>query len=180
MTDSQMLAAAAPGNTAAVEDVYLRFGHRVYNFMRYRTGDADAQELTQMVFERVLGRWDRFDPAKGSLEVWLFTIARNILYDHYRRGGRAAFAGEDALAGQADPAATPEEAFLAQERRQALDRALEVLGERELTAVSLKYAGGLRNTEIARVMRLSEKHIGVILHRSLKKLRSVMEKEMEA
>lgn len=179
MHNSQLLATAgAPA--ADLEETYQRYGHRVYNFMRYRTGDDDAQELTQMVFERVLLHRHRYDPAKGNFEVWLFTIARNILNDHYRKGSRAAFAGEDALAGQADPAATPEERLLAGEQRRMLGRALEVLSRRELTVVSLKYAGGLRNTEIARVMRLSEKNAGVILHRSLKKLRNAMEKEMEA
>jgi RNA polymerase sigma-70 factor (ECF subfamily) len=63
------------------------------------------------------------------------------------------------------------------ERYRLFNHAMDKLTKRKHTAVSFKYAGGLRNTEIAAVMGTSEKNAGVILCRSLKKMRNIIEKE---
>jgi RNA polymerase sigma-70 factor (ECF subfamily) len=101
------------------------------------------------------------------------------LYDYYRRAGRADFTGLESLVDLASPEASPDNGLLAGEERLALKKALGTLKKRELTAVSLKYAGGLRNNEVAAVLGISEKNAGVILSRALKKLRTIMERKMK-
>ncbi len=49
--------------------------------------------------------------------------------------------------------------------------ALRVLDPRERDLVALKFAGGLSNAEIARVLRISESNAGTKLHRAIEKLR---------
>src|SRR5689334_22977521 len=57
----------------------------VYGFFAYRVPSvADAEDLTQRTFERALRAWSRFDPDRAPVRVWLLTIARNLLIDHYR------------------------------------------------------------------------------------------------
>jgi RNA polymerase sigma-70 factor (ECF subfamily) len=163
---------------ADIESLYLAYSSRVYNFMRYRVTDSYAEDLTQMVFERVLSRIKSYNPDKGSAEVWIFTIARNILYDHYRKARRMVCADGELKTNLPASDAAPETSLLAGEERAALKRALGTLNKRELTAVSLKYAGGLRNTEIADVLGISEKNAGVIICRALKKLKSALERKM--
>ena len=56
-------------------------------------------------------------------------------------------------------------------RRQAVRAALRELEPRERELVALKFAGGLQNVEIARVLGVSESNAGTRLHRVLLKLR---------
>jgi RNA polymerase sigma-70 factor (ECF subfamily) len=56
-------------------------------------------------------------------------------------------------------------------RRETVRAALATLDPREREIVALKFAGGLGNAEIAKVLRISESNAGTRLHRALEKLR---------
>src|SRR4051812_14747411 len=59
---------------------------RVYGFFAYRLDSrVDAEDLTQLTFERAFRAWDSFDPRKGSTKTWLLAVARNLLIDFSRR-----------------------------------------------------------------------------------------------
>ena len=45
----------------------------------------DAEDVVQEVLVRVWRSADRFDPGRGAVSTWLFTIARNVVIDHRRR-----------------------------------------------------------------------------------------------
>ncbi len=57
---------------------------------------------------------------------------------------------------------------------------LHHLDEQEQEVIALRYGAELSNQEIAEVMGLSPNHVGVLLHRTLKKLRQAMQIEEEA
>ena len=58
----------------------------VYGYFAYRAlPAADAEDLTQLTFERALRAWERFDPRRASVRTWLLAIARNAYIDHRRR-----------------------------------------------------------------------------------------------
>ena len=54
---------------------------------------------------------------------------------------------------------------------------MAMLSARERHLIALKYAAGLRNREIAGLFGKSERHTAVLLCRTLKKLRKILEKE---
>jgi len=57
----------------------------VYGFFAYRMRSrADAEDLTQLTFERALRSWSRYDPSRAAVATWLLVIARNLLIDHHR------------------------------------------------------------------------------------------------
>jgi RNA polymerase sigma-70 factor, ECF subfamily len=56
-------------------------------------------------------------------------------------------------------------------RRETVRAALESLDGRERDLIALKFAGGLSNAEIARVLGMSESNAGTRLHRTITKLR---------
>ena len=61
----------------------------VCGFFGYRLASREeAEDLTQLTFERALKAWARFDPDRASVRTWLLAIARNLLVDYYRRGSR--------------------------------------------------------------------------------------------
>ena len=66
---------------------------------------------------------------------------------------------------------TPEDEAELSLRREAVRAALGSLDGQERDLIALKFAGGLSNAEIARVLRMSESNVGTRLHRTITKLR---------
>ena len=56
---------------------------RVYRFLFYRVGGSKetAEDLTQDVFLKAFGAFEKYDP-EISKSSWIFTIARNHLINH--------------------------------------------------------------------------------------------------
>ena len=46
---------------------------------------GDAEDLTQDVFLKIYSNLSSFDTARGSLQVWITTMTRNLLVDNFRR-----------------------------------------------------------------------------------------------
>ncbi len=65
----------------------VRAHHRKVYALCYRfTGSGtDAEDLTQEVFLKIYANLTSFDVARGSLQVWITTLTRNLLVDHFRR-----------------------------------------------------------------------------------------------
>src|ERR1044072_1899656 len=59
---------------------------RVYNFFRYRLGDDQtAEDLTAETFEKAWRHRGRYRDDLASFSTWLFTIARRVATDHFRK-----------------------------------------------------------------------------------------------
>ena len=148
----------------------------VYGFLGYRVAArADAEDLTQLTFERALQAWGRFDPERASARTWLLAIARNILIDFYRRREKR---GETI-----DPDAEVEDAgaVVPMHDRPSLgvspdlERALGTLAERDRELVALRYGGDLTGAEIAEMTGLSLANVQQILSRSLRRMREELD-----
>src|SRR5512133_2257703 len=71
---------------ADFEEMYRIELPRVYNYFRYRVGDGPAAEdLTSETCEKAWrNRW-RYRRDLAAFSTWLFTIARRVGQDHYRK-----------------------------------------------------------------------------------------------
>jgi hypothetical protein len=78
---------AAPGAAATpLRALYRRYEGRLYGLGVRLLGDPGlAEELVQETFVRVWQGADRFDPARGSVRGLVFTIARRVAIDLWRR-----------------------------------------------------------------------------------------------
>jgi RNA polymerase sigma factor (sigma-70 family) len=177
MNDSDSAMSKMKSNELSREDIlrmYSEYAGSVYNFFFYSTGDREtAGDLVNDVFIKVLDKSGRYDFRKGSIKVWLFTIARNTLRDHLKskRRSRSWLTIDEAKEVPEPGYTSPEETLSRKDEVLALTHALESLNKRERSLVSLKYGAGLRNKELAAMLGLSEKNVGVILCRALSKLR---------
>ena len=155
------------------EAVYREYLPRVYNFFRYRMGDASlVEDLTSDVFEKAWRGRTRFRRDLGAFSTWLFTIARNTATDYFRRNERDI--PLEAVREQQDPVSI-EETTQRRHDFARLNALLPQLPSRERELIAFKYGAELTNREIARLTRLSESNVGTILHRTVEKLRIEME-----
>ncbi len=81
-----LAAACLQGDARAWEFLVRSQQRRVYGLCYRFTGSAaSAEDLTQDVFLKVYRNLGSFDRTKASFGVWLTTLTRNLLVDHYRR-----------------------------------------------------------------------------------------------
>ncbi len=164
---------------AQIRALYEEYHSRVFRFFRLHTGTKEwAEELLSATFERAIANRRRFNASKGTLEVWLFTIARNLLRDYFRKAGKHRHDALDAASHIISAEKAPDEQAMLQEEHRQLAEALRLLPDRDRTAILLKHIAGLRTAEIAKVLQVTEKNASVILARGMKKLRAIMNEEV--
>jgi RNA polymerase sigma-70 factor (ECF subfamily) len=164
-------------NAVIFESIFEDHYKRVYNFCAYRINNHhDTEDLVSMVFEKVITKYSTYRPSGVPLEAWIITIAKNVVNDYFRQNKKKAIP-LGFVSDAAASASQPEEILITSEDNAALMRALNVLTEKERTIVAMKFAASLRNVDIASIMSLSESNVGAIIHRSLKKMRRVLEGE---
>ena len=164
---------------AAFLELYERSFRRVYNYISYRINNHDdVEDLVSSVFMRALQRCDTYDETRGGAEAWVIGIAHNAIVDHYRHSGQRRDISWDAWETDVpDCLPLPDDITIKKESQRCLMLALNALADRERQVIALKYGAELSNREIARHMGLSVSNIGVMLYRSLRKLRSRLGRE---
>jgi RNA polymerase sigma-70 factor (ECF subfamily) len=146
---------------------------RIYNFFRYRVGDtATAEDLTAVTFEKAWSRRTQFRGNAESFTAWLYTIARNVANDHFRKS--PPLAALEAASNLISPQNVAEQVERDGEFAR-LVAAINRLPRRERDLITLKYGAELNNRQIAQQTRLSESNVGTILNRTLQKLRLELE-----
>ncbi|WP_281349683.1 RNA polymerase sigma factor [Ornithinibacillus caprae] len=68
-----------------IRSIYNDYYLDVYRFLISFTGDRnDAEDLTQEVFIRVLNSLENYN-TDTKLKTWIFSIAKHVAIDHYRK-----------------------------------------------------------------------------------------------
>jgi RNA polymerase sigma-70 factor (ECF subfamily) len=167
VAEAMPMATVAP--TEGFSELYERTFPRVYAYVASLLRDRSAAEdVTAQAFERAYRKRRSYRAGRGSMDAWVFGIARNAALDELRKRKRRAVL-------EADPEDTgspaPEDQVELALRRETVRAALRSLDGQERDLIALKFAGGLSNTEIARVLGMSESNVGTRLHRTITKLR---------
>jgi RNA polymerase sigma factor (sigma-70 family) len=166
---AERMPTVAGSDVETFASLYERTFPRVYAYVSTLVRDrATAEDVTAQAFERAYRKRRRYHPRRGSPEAWLFGIARNAALDELRRRKRRARL--EAHSEDLGAVALDEQAELAG-RRVLVRAALASLDGHERDLIALKFAGGLSNAEIGRILGLSETNAGTRLHRILTKLR---------
>jgi RNA polymerase sigma-70 factor (ECF subfamily) len=160
--------------------IYDHYYPRIYNYTRSRIGNReDSEDITSLVFEKMFNRLDTFNRQKGSFAGWVFTIAHNAVSDHLRSMSRKRLLPLEGIGELACTLPGPEDMYITGENNEELLAALRLLSDRERSLIGLKFWARLSNRSIAQIMDISESNVGVILHRSVRRLRSLMNSPAE-
>ncbi len=135
----------------ALAIAYDRYGQTVYSlFLRITRDETAAEDLVQDLFMRVWSRARDFDTNKGSLGVWILSIARNMAIDHIR-SAQARFSLrlrplEHADQRQATARGGPESAI---DQARFVKEAFSQLSFNQKRVLELAYFEGMSQSEIA-------------------------------
>jgi RNA polymerase sigma-70 factor (ECF subfamily) len=170
------LVEAAKTDSFAFGELYERYYTRIYRYCFHRVGTvADAEDLTALVFMKALEALPSYQSRRGGFAPWIFRITRNAVIDYYRR--RRQHAPLERVDWEASGTGDPATDVLAVERRQDLQRQVRALSEEQREVILMRYAADLTFPEIAAVLNKNEPAIRMLLHRGLRKLKSVIDSE---
>jgi len=171
-SDEELLAKCQEGSTRAFEALLHRYQPRVLRFVERQIGNLeDARDVTQRTFLQVHGSLSRFRPG-NQFPPWLFTIARRQGIDFLRQAGSRRRVHEQLVAEpKPDREADPQKLLSQQEEVDAIWHWVRTnLDGRSAEILWLRIQEDLDLCEIAKVTKLSQSNVKVLLHRARKSL----------
>lgn len=152
-----MQAVAVASDRPAFAALFRHFAPRIKGYLvRSGCNEELAEELTQETMVALWRRAATFDPSRARLSTWIFTIARNLRIDHYRRGSRqpAVEDGWDADQQPADQDLSPDQQALAAQRELNVREALAQLPPDQVQVLTLSYFEDQPHARIAQVLNI--------------------------
>jgi len=141
--------------------------------MRAGADAASAEELMQEAMIAVWRKADRFDPAKASPSTWIFTVARNLRIDAFRRDRRTPIEPDEP--GLAPLAAQPADDVLARDQEAAMARAvLAQLPPDQQAVLRMAYYDDMSQSEIAAALKLPLGTVKSRMRLALARLRTTL------
>lgn len=165
-------------DASALAGAYDRYGTLAFSLIVRITRDPSvAEDLVQELFLRLWNRIHDFDESRGSLNVWVLTIARNMAID-YVRSSHSRFRARSQSLDQTDH---PSISYKASEvdsildNSKAVEEAFVTLNSNQRKVLEMAYFEGFSQSEIA--SRLEEP-LGTVkswMRSALMRLRTTME-----
>ena len=168
----ELARAATGGDVDAVGRLYDELVGPIYRYIAIRLRRReDAEDVTQLVFERIVAALPRYRHDGRPFAAWAFRIARNAVIDHQRR-----MRPTDSLGTVAEPADTalPEAISLREEEIRELRTAIGHLTSDQQEALALRYVAGLSAEEAAQVMGRRAGTVRGLTFRAIEALRRTM------
>lgn len=183
--DHALMVRIAAGDHDAFRELVERHQGAVVGTVTKMLGNtSDSEDIAQLVFIRVWKHAKRYK-AKHKFTTYLYTIARNLVYNESRRRSRKKTVSADQreddqhLQHPDDPAAEPDAALLTDELQRAIDSAIQALPENQRMALVLRRYEDLPYEEIAEVLKTSVPAVKSLLFRARTTLRETLAKYLE-
>ena len=154
------------------KSLYKACFDKLFSYAMRMTGDYDLSgDIVQESFTRYFQHYGR----DGQNQAVLYTIARNFLYDHWRKRKHR----ESADTELSEPSRNPEDLLLVREEYRRVLAAFQKLDDRERDVLSLVLSSDLSYREVATIVGTSESNIKVKIHRTRVKLKKILQEDQE-
>ena len=165
---------ARSGDQQALGELYDLYFPRIYRYMLARTGNpAEAEDVTEEVFVRVLGGISGFQWRQAPFAAWLFRIAHNQLVSYARKNGARR---HDAPLSASIADRVPDPLVRVEDRlffEQILDVA-RALPQAQREVLWLRFAVGLSVSDTARALGKQEGNVKVLQHKAIARLQKLL------
>jgi RNA polymerase sigma factor (sigma-70 family) len=167
--DLELLDAWGGGDREAAAELLDRHVEMLARFFRGKAG-AEVDDFVQEVFTRCLARRTSLEPGT-SFRAYAFTIARNLLFEHYRKAGRRALFDPDHTS-LADLGPTPSAVVHRDREQRLMMAAMRTIPLDSQIALELFYWEDLGVAEMAAVLAVPVGTVKSRLHRARTQLRA--------
>jgi len=159
-----------PNDTAWIRQALERHERSLVPYAARLIGDVErARDVVQETFLR-LCKQERAE-VEGHVEVWLFTVCRNLWHDTRRKESRMTELEDERAEGTAGTLEGPAQAAEQMDSHEQILRMISSLPEKQQEVLRLKFQHGLSYRSISEVTGESTGNVGWLIHVGLKALR---------
>ncbi len=183
--DHELMVKIGNGDHAAFRSLVERHQNSLIGTISKMLGnESDSEDIAQQVFIRIWKHAKRYKP-DNKFTTYLYTIARNLVYNESRRRSRKRTTSSDQLEDDhhlqfpADADQEPDNNLLESELRTAIDAAIEKLPENQRLAVVLRRYENVPYEEIAVILNTSVPSVKSLLFRARTTLREHLAKYLD-
>jgi len=154
--DRDLVGRARRGDREAFTQLIVQYQVPLYNMALRMVGRPDdAADIAQEAFLRA---WEKIRTLREApFKSWLFQIAANLCYDHFRRGRRYGVMPDEEthnVIGLGIATPDPQERAEANERHRLVRESIQALEHDMRIAIVLRDVNGMAYEEIASVLRV--------------------------
>jgi RNA polymerase sigma-70 factor (ECF subfamily) len=184
--EQELIASAKNGDAEAFGIIVERYMPKALSFARHMTGNAeDAQDLAQEAFIRAYNNIATFKGESGFYS-WFIRVLYNLCIDHLRRAAFVKKVFFFARPGEQDeedpmikapdmhPGSIPDMGLEQKELRAALTAAISRLPKQQRAVFLMKHHEGMKLSEIAVALHISEGAVKSHLVRAVTALKKSM------
>lgn len=172
-SDNALMLKVKKGDIDKMGLLYERYNRQLFRFLFNMTRQKElSEDMVQNIFLRMLKYPDGF-MGFGEFKTWMYHIARNTVYDHFRKVKRTPAHSdvrdfEERIEGEQHTDAQLEK----EQELKMLETAMEQLSDENRELLILCRFQELKYVEIARILNTTEGAIKVRVHRALNQLKS--------
>ncbi len=160
------------------QKIHNEFRPRIFHYLSGMAGKDNAEDLTQVVFEKVSRGLSNFR-GESSIATWIYRIATNVALDHSRLAStRKTLVFLDTIDDSCDRNIISDEkppdadrGLMKREMNACIHRIVKRMPESERTVLILSEFEGMKNLEIADILDISLNTVKIRLHRARARLR---------
>ena len=164
--------------------IHNEFHPRIFHYLSSMAGRDNAEDLTQVVFEKVSRGLNNFR-GESSLATWIYRIATNVALDHCRLAAtRQTIISLDTIDANCDCNILSDEnppdadqGLMRREMNACIHRLVKQMPENERAVLLLSEFEGTKNREIADILDISLDAVKIRLHRARARLRTDIKTE---
>ena len=176
MDDIRNYEAYCQGNDEGLARIIKDHMNGLILFLCTFTGNYhDAEEIAEETFVRIAVRKPRYN-GKASFKTWLYTIAKNAAKDHLRKD-RTDTVPIESASGISSEEASLEEAYIREESRIAVHRAMSALPKDYQRVLWLVYFEGCSVKDAAKIMGRTQRAAHTLIYRARQRLKEELEQK---
>ncbi|ANU28069.1 RNA polymerase sigma factor SigX [Planococcus versutus] len=162
-------------NDSVFHRLYDEYHQDVFQFLIYLVKNRHlAEDLMQEVYIRAFRAFDRFE-GRSSEKTWLFSIAKNVAIDHFRKAAVRTKHSMEYFDWETQQLVSseklPEEVSLLNEDKVLLYKALDTCTGDQKMVIIMRFFQDLSIAETAEILVWTEGKVKTTQHRAIKALR---------
>jgi len=165
-------------------EIFDKYNPRILQYLTRIVGPDDAEDLAQVVFDKVSRGLSRFQ-GRSSLSTWIYRIATNTAIDRSRSAASkyekahnsfeddSSHESSDAPVAPASPAT--DQLVIRKEMSDCINEFIDNLPPDYKAVIVLSDLEGFANKEIAEILNISLDNVKIRLHRARVKLKKALQ-----